>query len=71
MNVIYWANVLNSLRGETVTYLKPSKHQLLGREFGSTDLVPQDQRPNQAEDELEVAVHDVFIAWKKFNGNTS
>ena len=44
--------------------LEPLQHQLLGRRLGlvGADLVPQDQVPQQAQDQLGAAVHDVLGA---------
>jgi hypothetical protein len=42
--------------------LQPRQHELPGRELAPADLVAHDERPDEAEDELEVAIHDVHVA---------
>ena len=44
------------------THPQPGQHQLLRRELGTADLVVDDQRPDQAQDQLQVAVDDVQVA---------
>ena len=47
-----------------VSYLEPGEHELLGREVGGAQLVVRDQRPYQPQDQLQVPVVDVRVAWK-------
>lgn len=42
--------------------LEPCQHQFSGREFGSSDLVSNDQRPDESEDQFQVPVHDVNVS---------
>ena len=43
-------------------YPEPGEHQLLRREFRTPDLVVDDQGPNKAQNQLQVAVYDVNVA---------
>lgn len=46
------------------TDLEPCEHELPRRELGLAYLVSHDERPYQAQDQLQVAVHDVHVTWK-------
>lgn len=45
--------------------LQPGQHQLLGREVWGTQLVVGNQGPDQAQDQLQVAIVDISVAWKR------
>ena len=44
--------------------LEPGQHELLGREVGGAELVVGNEGPDQAQDQLQVAVVDVGVAWE-------
>ena len=46
-------------------HLEPREHELLGREVGGAQLVVRNQGPYQPQDQLQVAVVDVRVAWKR------
>ncbi len=43
------------------SHLEPGQHELLGREVGGAQLVVGDEGPDQAQDQLQVAVVDVGV----------
>lgn len=57
--------IINSDRWSVIkvpNYLEPGQHQLLRWELGTPDLVVDNQRPNKAQDQLQVAVYNVKVA---------
>jgi len=45
------------------TDLEPCEHEFPRRELGLAYLIPHDEGPYQAQDQLQVAVHDVHVTW--------
>lgn len=43
-------------------YPEPGEHELFGREFRASDLVVNDERPDEAEDQFQVAIDDIKVA---------
>ena len=56
---------LLSERKPNSPHLEPREHELLRREVGGAQLVVCDEGPDESQDQLQVAVVDVRVAWKR------
>lgn len=53
--------IMNAALGQSG--LQPGEHKFARRELAATDLVAHDQRPDEAKDQLDVAVDNVHVAF--------